>query len=122
MRDIHKIEKKNSISISIYGYENKEKHPIYVSKKCREEKHVDLLLIGEEGKRHYVLIKDFNSFMYDHTFHRGRKYFCRNCLQALSAEEILKGHIKDCFKINGVQRIVMPKKVNLLNSKILKEK
>ena len=37
MRDIHKIEKKNSIGISIYGYENKEKHPIYVSKKCREE-------------------------------------------------------------------------------------
>ena len=61
------MEKKDSIDISSFGYGNKEKHPIYVSKKCCEEKHVDLLLIGEEGKRHYVLIKDFNTFMYDHT-------------------------------------------------------
>ena len=27
-----------------------------------------------------------------------------------STEEILKCHIKDCFKINGKQRIKMPKK------------
>ena len=42
---------------------------IYVSKNCSEEKHVDLLLIGEEGIRHYALIKDLNTFMYDHTVH-----------------------------------------------------
>ena len=66
--------------------------------------------MGKEGKRHYVLIKDCNTFMYDHTLHRGRKHFCRYCLQACSTEEILKSHIKDCFKINGKQRIIMPKK------------
>ena len=38
IRDIYKIEKKNSIGISILGYGNKEKHPIYISKKCCEEK------------------------------------------------------------------------------------
>ena len=63
-------KKKNSISISVFGYENKEKHPVYVSKKCFEEKHVDLLLIGDEGKRHYALIKDFSTLMYDLTLHR----------------------------------------------------
>ena len=31
-KDIQKLEKKNSIDISVFGYENKEKHPIYVSK------------------------------------------------------------------------------------------
>ena len=30
VRDIHKIEKKNSISISVVGYEKKKKYPIYV--------------------------------------------------------------------------------------------
>ena len=42
--DIHKIKKrkrKEFISIGVFGYENKEKYPIYVSKKCGE-KHVDL--------------------------------------------------------------------------------
>ena len=57
-------EKKNSAGISIFGYENKEKHPIYVSQKCCEEKHVDLLSIGEEEKIHDVLTKDLiRSFM-----------------------------------------------------------
>ena len=32
-------------------------------KKCCKEKHVDLLLIGEEAKRHYVFTKDFNTFI-----------------------------------------------------------
>ena len=49
-------------------------------------------------KRHYVLIKDFNTFMYDYTLHRGRKHFCRYCLQACRTEEILNFHIRDCFK------------------------
>ena len=31
-------------------------------------------------------------------------------LQAFSSEEILKPHCEDCFKINGKQRIIMPKK------------
>ena len=34
IRDIHKIEEKNSISISTFSYENKEKYSIYVSKQC----------------------------------------------------------------------------------------
>ena len=48
--------------------------------------------------------------MYDHSLHRGRKHFCRYCLHAFITKEILKRHIKDCFKINGKQRIIMPKK------------
>ena len=41
--------------------------------------------------------------------HGGRKHFCRHCLQAFSTEEISKHQIKDCFKINGKERDVMPK-------------
>ena len=48
--------------------------------------------------------------MYDDTLHCRRKYFCCYCLQAFSREEILKRHIKNCFKINGKQRIIMLKK------------
>ena len=46
--------------------------------------------------------------MYDYTLRRGRKHFCRYCLQAFSTEEILKRHIKYSFKINDKQRIIMP--------------
>ena len=71
IKDIHKIEKNNSIGIRVFGYENKKKHPIYMSKKCYNDKHLDLLLIGEKDTKHYFLITDFNTFMYDHTLHRG---------------------------------------------------
>ena len=33
IRDIHKIERNNSIGITVFVYENKEKHPIYYQKK-----------------------------------------------------------------------------------------
>ena len=75
-RDIHRnLKKKNSIGISVFGYENKVKYPIYVSNKCKH-KHVDLLLIGAGKKEQYVLIKDCNTFMYYHTLLHGRKHFC----------------------------------------------
>ena len=32
------------------------------------------------------------------------------CLNPFITEEILKRHIKDCLKINGNQKIIMPKK------------
>ena len=90
-RDIHKIKKKkNSIAISLFGYENKENYRIYLSRKCCEEKHFDLLLIGEKGKNHYVLVKNVNAFMYDHKLHRVRKHFCCYCLQAFSTEANIK--------------------------------
>ena len=47
--------------------------------------------------------------MHDHTLHRGKKHFCHYCLHAFVTEEILKSHIKDCFKINGKQTIMIPK-------------
>ena len=103
-RDILEIEKNNSICISVFGYENKEKNPIYVSNKCCEEKHVDSLLIGEEGKRHYVVIKDFSTFMYDHTLQRGGK------VTKIALKLIVSKGLKD------------QEKLNTLNSKILKEK
>ena len=55
--------------------------------------------------------------MYDHTLHRRRKHFCCYCLQAFSPEEILKGHIKDCFEINGKQTIIVPKKCEYIKFK-----
>ena len=48
--------------------------------------------------------------MYNHTLQHRKEYFCRYCLQAFSTEEILKCYIKDYFKINGKQNIIMPKK------------
>ena len=73
-------------------------------------------MIKKRGKKHYVLIKDFNTFMFDYTIHPGRKNFCCYNLQAFRTEGTLKCHINECFKINVKQ------KVKMLHSKIIKGK
>ena len=65
------------------------------------KKHNDLLLTGEEGKIHYVLIKDLNTFMYGHTLHRWRQCFC---LQSFNTGAILKRYIKDWSTVNKGQQ------------------
>ena len=92
------LVKKNKGKYTIYVFlvkKNKGKYTIYVSKNTFK-RHVDLLLTGEKGKRHYVLIKYFSTFMYDHTLHFGRKHFCVYCLQVFSKADISKSHVTDC--------------------------
>ena len=57
VKHYNKIEKQNSINISVFGYEDKQTYPIYVSKEKYED-HMELLLITENENKHYVLIKD----------------------------------------------------------------
>ena len=57
-----------------------------------------------------------------HYIIHGRKHFCDYCLHAFNAEEVLKRHIKDCFKINGEQRIIFPRKGEYVKFKNLERK
>jgi len=87
INDFSKIERQNSIRINVFGYQNKP-FPIYVSKE-RTDYNLNLLLITNEDKQHYVLMKDFDRFMYNQTKHKERKHFCMYCLQYFSSEDIL---------------------------------
>ena len=75
----NKIEKQNTIRINVFGYEEGQPFPILISNE-RFEDQMNLLLITKYEKRHYVLIKDFNKFMYNQLRHKERKHFCMYCL------------------------------------------
>ena len=47
----------------MFSYENELVFPIYVSNK-RFKDSIDLLLLINDDKSHYVYIKDFNTFIY----------------------------------------------------------
>ena len=59
----NKIEMKNNICINVFGYENELVFSIYVSDQKFEDS-MDLLLVIDDDKSHYVYIKDFNRFMF----------------------------------------------------------
>ena len=109
VKQINKIEKQNNICINLFGYEEKQKFPIYISKEKYQD-HMELLLITEGENKHYVLIKDFNKFMFRQTKHEHKKHFCMHCLQCFSREDVLTEHTKNCISINGIQAINMPEK------------
>ena len=104
-----KIEKQNSIKINIFGYKERQPYPIHISKETFKDQ-LNLLLITEEEKKHYVLIRIFNRFMYSQSKHKERNQFCMCCLQCFKsetrrAEECPKSRqincadisIKECF-------------------------
>ena len=103
-----KTETKNNICINVFCYENKLTFPIYISDQ-KFENSMDLLLIIDENKSHYVYIKDFNRFMFHKTKNKNKKWFCRSCLQCFSSENVLIKHKEDCLSINGVQSVKVEK-------------
>ena len=114
VKQINKIEKQNNIRINLFGYEEKQKFPIYISQEKFQD-HLELLLINKDKKNHYVLVKNFNKFMFDQTKHNCKKHFCMYCLQCFSREDVLAEHVKNCLSINGKQAIKMPKKGQHVN-------
>ena len=62
INDYEKIQDRFQIQVNVFGYENKV-YPLYLSKKSYYPT-LNLLLITEKGKSHYVFIKDFNRLMF----------------------------------------------------------
>ena len=71
-KDFKKIEVQNNICINVFCYENELIFPIYVSDQ-KFENSMDLLLLINDDKSHYVYIKDFNTFMFHKTKNKNKK-------------------------------------------------
>ena len=88
IKDVGKIEKQDSINISIFGYEDGKIYPIRVSREKYDD-HMELLYItegNEKAKSHYVVIKTFNNLMYNFTKYKDTKHFCMRCLHCFSSK------------------------------------
>ena len=89
--DYCKIEIQSNICINVICYENGLTFPVYISDQ-KFHNSLDLLLITDENKSHYVYIKDFNRFMCNKTKNKNKKYFCKCSLQCFSSEKVLIEH------------------------------
>ena len=71
-KDFSKIETKNNICINVFCYENRLVFSIYISNQ-EFENSMDLLLVIDEDKSHYVYIKDFDRFMFHKKNNKNKK-------------------------------------------------
>ena len=69
-KDYYRIKRQNNICINVFCYKNELTYAVYASDQ-KFHNSVDLLLISDENKSHYVYIK----------------YFCKCCLQCFSSEK-----------------------------------
>ena len=99
-----RIEKKNNICINVFRFEDGLVYPVHISVE-KSEYCMNLLLITDKNKSHYVYIKDFDRFMCNKTTNKNKKHFCKYCLKYLSSEKALQEHKKICLKIHGGQSI-----------------
>ena len=68
------------------------------------ENSMDLLIVTDCDKSHYVYIKDFDRFMFHKTKNKDEKYFCKICLQCFSSKNVLTKHKEVCL-FSGVQSV-----------------
>ena len=104
---------KNQISINLLAIEDRQIHI------CRKggnnyEHIINLMLITESNRKHYIAIKFLGRLLLSqNTKHKGKEYFCMNCLQGFWEEKSRNEHVGYC-KGNESVRIEMPHKAPIV--------
>ena len=107
-KDFQKVEVRNSIHINVFCFEDKMAFPIYVSDK-RFKDSINLLILVDDDKSHYVYLQDFDRSMFQKTKNKNKKWFCRSSLQCFSSKNVFIKHKEDCLSINGKQSVDVEK-------------
>ena len=124
-KGVDRFESQNpDISISILGYNNYERtYPLKISKYTKGKKEdgrkydIVLLLIKDGENTHYCLVKNLSALLSSQiNEHKGRLYFCLNCLNGYDKPEKLENHKEYCSENESV-KIVMPPKGTYLRFK-----
>ena len=108
VKDIKKFEFRNQISINLLAIKDRQ---IYICRKGGNyECIINLMLITENNRKHYVPIKSISRLLSSqNTKHTGKEYFCMNCLQGFKEESSRDEHLDYCINNESV-KVEMPHK------------
>lgn len=79
LSQIKHCEKKNNISINVFGLEKNDIFPLQITDKRLAKHHVNLLRFSKEETRHYCLIRKMSRLMGVRTRHDGETFYCNFC-------------------------------------------
>ena len=97
------------LSVNVLAVEGRD---IYIHRKTnyRSNCEINLLMISEDGKRHYTAIKSLSRLLRSsNTKHKCKQYICTNCLQSFTLESSRDEHQVYCEN-NETVRVEMPRK------------
>ena len=109
---IKKFEKQNpKYGINVFILEKKNEITPRLICKDRERIIINLLLIADNDKKHYVWIKDFSRLVSSAVSKDSHKlHWCYNCLCHFTSETILIKHMESGCYNNPCAKIILPKK------------
>ena len=111
-RTIKRFESQNKISINVLTVEDRQ---IYNCRKGRYyDRIVNLMLITENNRKHYVAIKSLSRLLSkQNSKHKEAQHFCMNCLQGFWEVSSRDEHVCYC-KNNELVRIEIPHKKSII--------
>ena len=118
LTDLNKFEKQNpTISITVLGYERKSVYPLRSSDCVDRENKIILLLIEEDGVKHYCLVESLSRLLASQVSkHEKTQHFCLTCLNPFWCQESLSKHQEYCNEYEAV-KIELPGKGTMLKYK-----
>ena len=109
IENIGVFEIKNGVSVNVLAVEVRD---IYICQKSDYRRHrkINLLLISEDDRHHYTVIKSLSRLLASrNSKHHGKQYFCTNCLQGFTLESSRDEHYGYGID-NEAVKVEMPKK------------
>ena len=112
-RDIDRFEKRNDISVNVLGW---FKGKVYIARKTKMKRirHVNLLLIKNNGKRHFCLIVSLSRLLRKEN-QKNQRFYCDNCLNSIPKVSFEK-HKEFCETFDACKTIP-PEKANFMQFK-----
>ena len=100
-KSIPQFEKQNpTISVNVLSLDSDSRgfSVQYLSPERDREHHVNLLLLDDGNKRHYVWISNMSRLVAGRTNHTGATHVCNSCLHPFSTKQCLDNHLSYCLK------------------------
>ena len=100
-KSIPQFEKQNTtISVNVLSLDSDSRgfSVQYLSPERDRKNHVNLLLLDNGNKRHYVWISNMSRLVAGRTNHTGATQVCNMCLLPFSAKQCLDNHLSYCLK------------------------
>jgi hypothetical protein len=101
INQVGRFEKKNptlSINLYVFGKDEKEIIPKYVTKCGKRQEHIDLLLLTSDDKNHYVWIKNMSALMCHRSKGKHAVFVCPHCIHPFKSKKVFDKHFDDCAK------------------------
>ena len=98
------IFERNNMSVNVLAIADEKLCTLRKAKFDTQRRTASLLLIDQEGKRHYVVIKNLSRLLSSSNGeHQDQPHFCLNCLQGFHIKESRNKHFKYCVDHKAVR-------------------